>query len=109
TGRCEEAAFGEKTGLPIGISEGELYQSYQVHLDAGDSMLLFTDGISEAMDVQNKQLQVQGICTALEGPGRSVADLGHRLVQLVKRHASGRGQHDDITLVCFGRKTSGVG
>ena len=30
-------------------------------------------------------------------------ELGERLVKAVKQHAAGRSQHDDITLVCFGR------
>ena len=29
--------------------------------------------------------------------------LGERIIKAVKQHAAGRSQHDDITLVCFGR------
>jgi serine phosphatase RsbU (regulator of sigma subunit) len=104
TGACEEVDSHEFTGLPIGIREDEQYQSFLIRLDAGDSVLLFTDGISEAMDVHNKQLQVEGIRNSLEGAPPSVTALGGRLVHMVKHHAAGRGQHDDITLVCFGRK-----
>jgi phosphoserine phosphatase RsbU/P len=104
TGGCEEAGSLACTGLPIGIREDEQYQSFQIGLEPGDSVLLYTDGISEAMDVHNKQLHVDGIRGALQGVSSSVEALGGRLVQLVKHHAEGRGQHDDITLVCFGRK-----
>ena len=32
--------------------------------------------------------------------------LGERVIKLVKQHAAGRSQHDDITLICFGRKAA---
>ncbi len=101
--RPEQASSKEVIGLPLGVLEGYRYQSYQVPLRPGDAMVMFSDGVTEAMDKQNNQLHLKAIYTALQEGARSPKALGERIVKLVQQHAAGRPQHDDITLVCFGR------
>jgi serine phosphatase RsbU (regulator of sigma subunit) len=107
TGRCEEAHTGDATGLPLAVADSFAYESSQVSLGPGDSVLIFSDGVTEAMDVHNKQLHLEGVCAALEGNALSPSALGRRLVQAVSRHATGRNPHDDVTLLCFGRSGQG--
>jgi sigma-B regulation protein RsbU (phosphoserine phosphatase) len=38
------------TGLPLGLFPGNRYQSQQFHLESGDSLVLYSDGLSEAND-----------------------------------------------------------
>lgn len=108
-GQFEEAITTDLTGLPLGVLEGFQYASHQVELRPGDSMLLFTDGITDAMNVQNQAFQMKGIHHAiLDKNGQpshtlTAPELGERLVKAVKQHAAGRSQHDDIAMVCFGR------
>jgi serine phosphatase RsbU (regulator of sigma subunit) len=90
-------------GLPIGVAEGCTYDSYQLPLQPGDSILIFSDGVTEAMDVNNVQLQMKGIRAAVQGGNYSARGLGERIIQAVKQHSAGRGAHDDVTLVAFGR------
>ena len=54
--------------------------------------------------LQKKKFEIGGIHKALleAGPYRP-RSLGERIVRAVERHAAGCNQHDDITLVCFGR------
>ena len=67
-------------------------------------MLLFSDGVPDAYSVRNEAFQIDGIYAALaEGGPFSPQAAGERIVKAVKQHAAGRSQHDDITLVCFGR------
>ncbi len=108
-GKLEDGSGAEQAGLPLGILEGTRYGSHQVELKPGDSVLLFTDGITDAMNVQNQAFQTKGIHQVI-GTGRSLSaappappELGDRVVKAVKQHAAGRSQHDDIALVCFGR------
>jgi sigma-B regulation protein RsbU (phosphoserine phosphatase) len=100
----EEAISTEATGLPLGIDDGFEYTSCQVSLKPGDCLLAFTDGVTEAMDVNNVQLQTQGICAAVQGAAWSPRGLGERVVKVVQEFAAGRSQHDDIALVGFGRR-----
>jgi serine phosphatase RsbU (regulator of sigma subunit)/pSer/pThr/pTyr-binding forkhead associated (FHA) protein len=103
TGKVSEAVPGDVAGLPIGVLDGHAYSACRVHLQPGDCIVMFSDGVTEAMDVQNNQLQHRAIHAAFEGGTESPHVLGQRMVKAVKQHAAGRSQHDDITLVCFGR------
>ena len=103
TRSVEEATSNELAGLPVGVLDGFEYASCQVSLEPGDCILAFTDGVTEAMDVNNVQLQTKGVYAAVQGEAYSPQTLGERVVKVVKQFAAGRSQHDDIALVGFGR------
>jgi serine phosphatase RsbU (regulator of sigma subunit) len=98
-----EATSKEVAGLPIGVLDGFEYASCKVGLEPGDCLLAFTDGVTEAIDVNNVQLQTKGVCAAVQGETYSPRALGERVVQVAKQFAAGRSQQDDIALVGFGR------
>jgi serine phosphatase RsbU (regulator of sigma subunit) len=99
----EEAISNERTGFPIGVLNGFEYAPCQISLGPGDCFLAFTDGVTEAMDVNNVQLQTKGLYAAVQGEAYSPRALGERVVRVVKEFAAGRNQSDDIALVGFGR------
>lgn len=107
--KLEDGNVTDQTGLPLGVLEGFQYTSHSIELKPGDSVLLFTDGITDAMNVQNQPFQTKGIHQAvstgrgLTAPPPTPSELGERVIKAVKQHAAGRSQHDDIALVCFGR------
>ena len=103
TGAIEEATPHAICGLPLGVVEGYEYNAVTVPLAPGDSIIIFSDGISEAMDVNNVQLQVKGMEAAIKGSDLGPHALGDRIIKAVKQHAAGRHPHDDVTLVAFGR------
>jgi len=103
TRTAEEAIGNEAAGLPIGVLDGFEYASRQVSLEPGDCILAFTDGVTEAMDANDVQLQTKGVYAAVRGEAYSPRALGERLVKTVKQFAAGRGQNDDIAMVGFGR------
>lgn len=105
-GTLEEATVNEVTGLPLGVLDGYEYGSCDIPLRPGDCLFAFSDGLTEAMDVNNVQLQLRGVYAALQGLSLAPGDVGERLVKTVKQHASGRSQHDDLTLVTLGRTDS---
>lgn len=98
-----EAISNEVAGLPLGVLDGFEYASCQVCLEPGDSILAYTDGVTEAMDVHDHQLQTKGVYAAVQGEAYSPRALGEQVVKVVKQFATGRSQHDDIALVGFGR------
>jgi serine phosphatase RsbU (regulator of sigma subunit)/pSer/pThr/pTyr-binding forkhead associated (FHA) protein len=104
TDSLHDAMPHELSGVPLGVVEQPNYKSWQVELRPGDTLVFYTDGVSDALNAQNQQFKVQGIHTTLTGGGPyTPASLGSRLVKAVQQHASGRSQYDDITLVCLGR------
>jgi sigma-B regulation protein RsbU (phosphoserine phosphatase) len=98
-----EAISKEVAGFPLGVEGDFAYTSCQVGLGPGDSILAFTDGVTEAMDGNNVELELKGVYAAVQGEAYSPRELGERVVQVVKQFAAGRSQHDDIALVSFGR------
>ena len=105
TRTVEEATSLDVAGLPLGIQGGFEYASCQVSLAPGDCILAFTDGVTEAMDIDNVELQSKGVYEAVRGEAYSLRALGERVVRVVKQFAAGRSQSDDIALVGFGRKS----
>jgi serine phosphatase RsbU (regulator of sigma subunit) len=98
-----EAVGNEMAGLPLGVLDGFEYSSSQISLEPGDSILAFTDGVTEATDVKDLQLQTRGLYDAVQGRDYSTRELGEQVVKVVKEFATGRSQFDDIALVGFGR------
>ena len=70
SGKLEDGSNPDVAGLPLGVLDNYQYASSQVELKPGDSVLLFTDGITDAMNVQNQPFQTKGIHQAV-GTGRS--------------------------------------
>jgi sigma-B regulation protein RsbU (phosphoserine phosphatase) len=98
-----EAIRNEATGLPLGVMAGFEYASCQISLMPGDSILAFTDGVTEAMNANNVEFTTKGVYAAVQGEAYSPRALGERVVKVVTQFTTGRSQHDDIALVGFGR------
>jgi phosphoserine phosphatase RsbU/P len=92
-------------GVPLGIMQGYAFESCEVVLEPGDSLILFSDGLPDMLNPANEAFGFAGIQSAvLEASGPATPHiLGERLLQAVTHHASGREAPDDLTLVCFGR------
>jgi len=103
TGAVDTAIGSEDGGFPLGIIDDLQYPSCQVALEPGDSILAFTDGVTEAMNAQDVQLQGKGVCAALQGAEHSPRTLVEQVIKAVKQFTCGCVQNDDIALVSFGR------
>jgi serine phosphatase RsbU (regulator of sigma subunit) len=102
-GQVEKAVPLQTAGPPVGIAEGQVYRSCQLPLLPGDSLVLFSDGVSDALDAQGRPFGTRGIHEVLRQEQSGPHQTGERLLRAVKQHAAGCRQNDDITLVCFGR------
>jgi len=99
----EDGCTNDQTGLPLGIVEGIEYDSSTFTLGPGDSVCLYTDGVSESKSVADKDFGMDGIHTALKGGPLTPKAMGERLTEAVRKHAIDRKPHDDVTVVTFGR------
>ncbi len=93
----------EIQGIPPGLFDPSVtYETLRIKLDPGDSVLFFTDGISDAFDVEGESFgteKLQAICET-ESHG-SPAELLGRIFSAVDRFAYGRTQHDDMAAAIF--------
>ncbi len=104
TDSFEEGIARDQSGFPLGVAEGIPYESVNTTLAPGDAVLLFTDGITEAKNKSDTEFQLQGVLTTLKGCAKTPKAMVESLVAAIREHARGCKQHDDITIVAFGRQ-----
>jgi serine phosphatase RsbU (regulator of sigma subunit) len=93
----------EETGLPLGVDPTYVYEAAEVALPPGGTLVLYTDGISEAMDHQQVPYGFERMEKVLAEPAETPEAIGRRLLGDVERYAAGQIRSDDMCLVCAGR------
>ena len=68
-----------------GVMEGFQYVAKTIDLKPGDTIVLFTDGVTDAYNTQNEAFGPKGILAALQSPGLTPAQVGERIIQAVKK------------------------
>jgi serine phosphatase RsbU (regulator of sigma subunit) len=97
-------ALGEaETGLPLGVDRDVEYAPLVISLMPGESLVLYTDGITEAMNVRDDLYGRQRLLTLLSSDVKHIQLLGRSILDDVKRFVGARPQSDDMCLTCFGR------
>jgi sigma-B regulation protein RsbU (phosphoserine phosphatase) len=90
----------ETGGLICGLFEHATYQEETIQLQPGDVLLIFSDGISEALNAAGDEFGDDRILRCLQQhAGASVNDVLECLVQTVRTFASDTVQSDDMTAV----------
>ena len=108
-GTIEEPAGHAVSGMPIGLFDDSEYQAVETDLHVGDSVVLFSDGVSDVMNPQAGQYSIERIRRTLGSIDLPPEELGESLLKDVMDHAGETVQCDDITLVTFGRVGVGAG
>ncbi len=94
-------------GMPLGIMEGFEYQTAEGHIEPGETLVMFTDGVTDRVNQDGVLLEMDGVHAVASDPvvtgNPSPRVIGERLMAAVRTHAAGAPQNDDIALVCFGR------
>jgi len=101
-GTVEEVAEGG-AALPLGVDNDVLYAPFTLTLSPGDSLTLYTDGFSEAMNVANEFYGAERVRAGLAAASGSVVALGQYVLEDVRRFVGNRTQADDMCVTCFGR------
>jgi serine phosphatase RsbU (regulator of sigma subunit)/pSer/pThr/pTyr-binding forkhead associated (FHA) protein len=90
-------------GLPIGVVEGFPYEAITRKLSPGELVVIYTDGVSEAMNPDGGLYGEDTVRNFVKKAAPQADELGKKLLADVRRHANGRAQNDDITIMTFGR------
>jgi sigma-B regulation protein RsbU (phosphoserine phosphatase) len=87
-------------GVALGVVEDVVYREDQVTLSPGDTMVLYTDGVSEAMDNSGSEFTDARILETLGGELDDAVDgILRHLMQDVRKFVAGAPQSDDLTCV----------
>ncbi|MDA0833733.1 MAG: SpoIIE family protein phosphatase [Planctomycetota bacterium] len=93
----------EDIGVPIGVIDDFPYTSVHTTLQPGETVVIFTDGVSEALNHNNELYGIERLRKLVANSSLSASQLGQAIREDVRLHAGSRPQNDDITLMVFGR------
>ena len=84
---------------PLGIDESETFQEAAVQLERDDTLLLYTDGITEARGLAEVLFGVDRLTRVFRDGGDRPAELIDRLREAVRTHMHSETAEDDQTIV----------
>jgi serine phosphatase RsbU (regulator of sigma subunit)/pSer/pThr/pTyr-binding forkhead associated (FHA) protein len=89
--------------MPLGVDRETDYKAVTLPLAPGEALVLYTDGITEAMNAADELYGLPRLLMLLESDIDRVSILGRRILDDVKQFVGARSQSDDMCLTCFGR------
>ena len=91
--------FEERGGVPLGMFRDTRYYEYYETLEPGQVLVLYTDGVTEAMNSNGEEYGTEHLVAAVQQcrtqSARDMIDFVHRDLMT---WTEGRGAHDDVTL-----------
>ncbi len=100
--------FRTKHGFVAGGLENTRYNDEEFTLDEGDRLFLYTDGIPEATDADNRLFSVDRMMDVLNNAADADCEgLLRHLHKAVDEFVKDAPQFDDITMLCFERRKNG--
>jgi len=93
----------DEAGPPLGIIDDQTYQMATASIGPGDMVVLYTDGVNEALDSNGRQFGMERLKQALAAAPAGAGEVGEWILDAVRRHAGGAAQSDDIAILCLGR------
>ena len=87
------------TGPVVGLTPDVAYDLSKVQLQRGDTLIAYTDGVTEAHDPDRQFFTEKRLLSMLTQPAPSATELLTRIVTSVEAHIAGAEPFDDITLL----------
>lgn len=101
----EEIVAGD---ILLGVITAATYTNRRMQLEPGDSLVLFTDGVTEAQNSSGTELGTPSLANAVStAHGRRAEDVAYAISEAVRLHAGDTDTlDDDVTLVVISRNGS---
>lgn len=92
----------DKHDLVLGAMKEVQYHEYELQMEPGSALFLYTDGLSEAINVDNVMFGTERIVEELNtDPYRTPEEVIHDMKEAVAEYTEGREPFDDLTMVSF--------
>ena len=100
--------YRDKHGLVIGAFDDVRYKEYEMQLEPGSRLFLYTDGVTEAMDTQGNLFGTERMLEALNRQGRAHPEqILRQVTEEINSYIGGAEQFDDLTMLCLEYKGKG--
>ena len=94
--------FKDKHGFVIGGMEGVRYKTYELRLDPGDKLFVYTDGVPEATAGSGEMFGLDRMTAALNACGNgSPEEILGSVRSAVDAFVGDAEQFDDLTMMCM--------
>jgi sigma-B regulation protein RsbU (phosphoserine phosphatase) len=95
-------------GIALGMFEGSTYSAGAAHLDPGDALVMYSDGITEAEDPAGVAFDEAGLERTLAlypgtFPEATAASVGQAIFDAVERHRRDSRLADDLSVLVLSR------
>jgi len=98
--RLLSTTMGHGQGVAVGIIADAEYSDASYTLSPGESLVIYTDGVTEPVDRKNRMYGEDRLLKTIEEHiDLANEDICHRIYDNVERHQEGLEQFDDITLL----------
>ncbi|KAF1086206.1 Sensor histidine kinase YpdA [Sporotomaculum syntrophicum] len=96
----EVKALPKIPGMALGVMEDVKYVCASIKLSAGDSLVMYTDGVTEAMNPDGEFLGEQRLENILrQFDGKTAKDEVNYILNNTRQFVNGASQSDDITIM----------
>ncbi|ANN67283.1 SpoIIE family protein phosphatase [Bordetella bronchialis] len=92
-----------RSGPACGVQEGIAYHALSTRLESGETLVGYTDGVTDATNALGGHYGTQRMLDTLARPGASATRLTERLLDDIHAYAKDVEQTDDITLIVLRR------
>lgn len=96
--------FGPLGGAPLGLNDKAAFHEWTARLGEGDALVVYTDGISEAMDEKGALFTNARLLESLSGTCGSAGEVADAVLRAVEKHVGAAERSDDITLLVLRRR-----
>jgi len=91
----------DSSAIPLGILPDVKFTEQVIRLRPGDQILLYTDGVTEAKNLQGKMFSMRRLEDIFANPWHHPQVLIEEIVKQIRKFNRNISQHDDITLMAI--------
>ena len=94
--------YKDRHGFVVGAMDGLKYKEYEIELEPGAKIFLYTDGVPEADNAEKEMFGAQRMLEELNrNAGETPAVILSNTREAIRAFAGTEEQFDDITMLCL--------
>ena len=94
--------YKDRHGLVLGVMDGVPYKEYEIIMEKGEMLFVYTDGVPEAIDARKEQFGTDRLTEALNsGKAETPQEVLRTVNQAVNDFVKDAPQFDDLTMLCI--------
>ena len=97
------ALYKDRHGFVLGGMDGIVYKEYEIQLEPGDKLFVYTDGVPEATNLEQALFGTERMLSALNAcpDAATPQDVLEQVRRAVDDFVRGAEQFDDLTMLCL--------